>query len=619
MQTESTGPVRMVRWLGALIFLAAPFALASGCTAGDVEEEPVATTEQAATSCVCLDRDLCGLDTCSSTKGEGLCVLRCTLPAAACYVQSDGTHCTTSGDLSGTCHSGICVSSTCDGCVNTKGLCVVGTSVTACGSDGAACENCNDNNQCTTDTCASIAKTGIRACRHTAVEAGTPCSSGVCVGTTCCTGCVTESGACSAGTSPGACGKGGDECQVCPDTDGNLCTVATCTASGECGIGTLAEGTFCDNASVCDGREKCDASGECVTVPDTALDCDDGEFCTSDTCDPVDGCVHDATAMNDQECPGNGCTTNNKCLNGDCAGEGTLCEDRGPCVASSCDSGSCSYDSTALNGKSCTSNPCLIGQTCASGECTGGEPKCDDGNLCTADSCEDGECTNTDRACAPLDECHDAGVCDPITGQCSNPPQVDGTPCTGGECVTGSCEPVGAAGAGGAQGTGGTSGAGGIAQGGDTGSAQAGSGTAEAGTPSSEGGSSSTAGGSVAEAGSGQVSAAGADNAGGRPTTGDDDDDTSAAGSAIGGRRSTSDDDDDDTAAAGADNAGRGSTSDDDDDVAGSAGQGPVKLFKRSPGGCSCRVSTDQRSTGWLALAFGLAAFGRRRRHRRVP
>lgn len=31
--------------------------------------------------------------------------------------------------------------------------------------------------------------------------------------------------------------------------------------------------------------------------------------------------------------------------------------------------------------------------------------------------------------CTPIDDCHDAGVCDPKTGECSNPIKEDGSQC----------------------------------------------------------------------------------------------------------------------------------------------------------------------------------------------
>jgi hypothetical protein len=39
--------------------------------------------------------------------------------------------------------------------------------------------------------------------------------------------------------------------------------------------------------------------------------------------------------------------------------------------------------------------------------------------------------------CVALDECHDAGRCHPVTGVCSHPARVDGTPCDDGDACSG--------------------------------------------------------------------------------------------------------------------------------------------------------------------------------------
>src|SRR5205814_2060664 len=63
---------------------------------------------------------------------------------------------------------------------------------------------------------------------------------------------------------------------------------------------------------------------------------------------------------------------------------------------------------------------------------------CNDGNACTqTDSCQAGVCTGTNPvACTALDQCHDAGTCDTATGTCSNPNKADGSTCTDGNACT---------------------------------------------------------------------------------------------------------------------------------------------------------------------------------------
>jgi hypothetical protein len=114
----------------------------------------------------------------------------------------------------------------------------------------------------------------------------------------------------------------------------------------------------------------------------------------------------------------------------------------------------CANPSTA-NGTPCDDqNACTQSDTCQNGYCVGANPivcapidqchaagmcnptsgacspvlkpngtACDDGNLCTqSDSCQNGTCTGASPVvCSPLDQCHSAGTCVPSTGTCTNP------------------------------------------------------------------------------------------------------------------------------------------------------------------------------------------------------
>jgi hypothetical protein len=66
---------------------------------------------------------------------------------------------------------------------------------------------------------------------------------------------------------------------------------------------------------------------------------------------------------------------------------------------------------------------------------------CDDGNPCTDDACDAPGCTHTFNAgaCDDGNECT-ADTCDPLAG-CQNTLLADGTPCTGGSCLSGVCGP----------------------------------------------------------------------------------------------------------------------------------------------------------------------------------
>jgi hypothetical protein len=118
---------------------------------------------------------------------------------------------------------------------------------------------------------------------------------------------------------------------------------------------------------------------------------------------------------------GDACTTGDRCVGGTCEGEPVTCAAESACATA----GTC--------------NP-------ATGQCAGGTPKqdgtsCDDGSACTTgDRCLAGVCRGAPRICAPIDGCHEAGVCVAATGTCTTPRAPDGRTCPGGTCAAGVCE-----------------------------------------------------------------------------------------------------------------------------------------------------------------------------------
>ena len=87
------------------------------------------------------------------------------------------------------------------------------------------------------------------------------------------------------------CGNGmlddpGEQCD-----DGNF-------ANGDCCSSTCqfeSAGAPCPDANVCNGDETCDGAGNCN--PGSVLDCDDGNLCTQDSCNPLTGCVNDPSPI----------------------------------------------------------------------------------------------------------------------------------------------------------------------------------------------------------------------------------------------------------------------------------------------------------------------------------
>src|SRR5437773_619132 len=88
------------------------------------------------------------------------------------------------------------------------------------------------------------------------------------------------------------------------------------------------------------------------------------------------------------------------------------------------------------DGSGCTTNTCDFAGCHYTPVADGTE--CDDGDGCTqSDSCLAGVCTGTNPVvCAAADQCHDAGICEPATGLCSNPAKADGAACDDGDACS---------------------------------------------------------------------------------------------------------------------------------------------------------------------------------------
>lgn len=212
---------------------------------------------------------------------------------------------------------------------------------------------CDDANPCTTDGCDPVA-----GCVNTPTPGpctdGDPCTLG--------DGCV--EGACA----PGA----GLECD-----DSNPCTEDGCV-NGTC--------AFTPNSDDCDDGNPCTETSLCLEglcQGQDALDCDDGNPCTDDSCHPLDGCTSGA---NSAPCTdGNACTQGDTCVDTLCMSGADLgCDDGDDCTTDSCDvADGCHH--LALS-------PCCgDGVTEGSEECDdGNEVDGDDcANDCTAPPAED--------------------------------------------------------------------------------------------------------------------------------------------------------------------------------------------------------------------------------------
>ena len=234
-------------------------------------------------------------------------------------------------------------------------------------------------------------------------------------------------------------------------SDASLCTADLCDATHS-GCWHPVTGAFaCDDGQKCTGPDTC-ITGTCVGGP--ALNCNDGNACTADSCDAEFGCVNET--LNGMACGTSQCKAT--CENGTCGNfTPDLCFDTNQCTNVACSlSQGCIYTSTG--------KPCDDGDACTSGDlCSqflnsitcSGKPiavatVCNDGNVCTDDSCVSPTgCTHTvkSQGCDDANACT-TDACDPTlgcthasnTGACNdgNAATVSDT-CSGGACT--GCDP----------------------------------------------------------------------------------------------------------------------------------------------------------------------------------
>jgi hypothetical protein len=477
------------------------------CVSGDCQNTPVADGSGCNDGDACTQTDTCqsgactgadlvictALDQCHDAgvcdSGTGNCSNPNKTDGAAC---DDGLYC----NQGETCQAGNCSGGSARDCSAWSDQCNVG----ACDEEGDTCysdpapmagQACNDGLYCNVgETCqaGSCAGGSARGCGD-----GDSCTQDACdEANDNCTHLLVPNPGAEGPVGNATCGDSVDndcdtltdgndpDCQNCTlDSeceDGNVCTINTCSG-GLCQTSNLADGSACDDGFYCTVPDSC-TGGVCGGV---LRDCSSlTDQCNLGVCnDTSDACQAQVTneggACND----GNLCTQTDTCQSGSCIGSSPVvctpldqCHDAGTCDPAV---GLCSNPAKA-DGTVCSDgNFCTQSDSCLSGTCLGSDPivcsalsqchdagicnpatgvcsnpakangtACDDGNACTqTDTCMSGVCTGSGVVqCTAQDECHDVGVCDPVTG-CSNPEKPYGTPCTNGTCQSGVCVPEG--------------------------------------------------------------------------------------------------------------------------------------------------------------------------------
>ena len=317
------------------------------------------------------------------------------------------------------------VSSPCEQCgnstLNDGEACDEGAAngtATACCSKTCTPIACDDEDVCTADTCAAGS-----GCKHAPVANGTSCADAdACNGAERCI-----AGKCTAGVAPS-----------CDDANG--CTTDSCDSKSGCLHAGLEDGTPCDDATICNGKESCH-DGACQ--PGTALDCDDQDVCTADSCDPVSGCQNTGLAEGSSCSDGDACNGQETCQVGVCvAGVAPECDDQNPCTSNSCDPAQGCLGMLVPSGTPCPdADACNGAETCQGIACVAGKaPDCNDKDACTTDSCDaatgckhvalaDGASCGDGNACNG-DEVCGGGACKPGTALVCK----DDDPCTKDGC-----------------------------------------------------------------------------------------------------------------------------------------------------------------------------------------
>ncbi|MFT5430568.1 MAG: hypothetical protein ACI9OJ_001243 [Myxococcota bacterium] len=318
--------------------------LAAGCTEV-LENYPTGGCEPDSIRCNGQLVERCAADG-SSYAFFKTCNTDSTCTTAAPYCEGTGPACSTDaecvaviGDIGDcrevTCHTGQCVVST----IATGTTCDDGNACT----EGESCGNgfcvgelvtCDDDDQCTTDTCDSETGCASALADGAVCDDKKPCtvddlcgSDGTCAGQAKeCTGanaclnyaCEQTTGECVSMAKGGGC----DDGDMCTDSD--ICVAGNCqgTPAFECTLDT--DCAACGSSDPCAGSVIC-LEGFCKTDPATAFECSNEGLgpCQLRQCVAVDGdptCEVISAADSSQCDDGSACTAGDVCMSGACLG-----------------------------------------------------------------------------------------------------------------------------------------------------------------------------------------------------------------------------------------------------------------------------------------------------------
>jgi hypothetical protein len=286
----------------------------------------------------------CGPSTCAGCCLAGTCVRLVEQTAGTCGTQGAACGECQPGEM---CDVGLCIpQESCSAANCANGCCYAGTCVApnaqnnaACGTGAEACGRCVGATRCSQGGCAALPSQDAGPCGPDT------CPQGCCAGDACII---------SAAQNAGACGSGGAACEAC--LTGQACEAGTCAFGAGCGLdscpGGCCSGAVCVSASV-------QGAGACGTGGEACSPCAAGESCAGGTCQVPSGGGGGSTC-DASSCPG-GCCFGTQCVGpaaqgaARCGSGAEACAACGP--GESCTSGTCVPTSTGADAGSGNSVP----------------------------------------------------------------------------------------------------------------------------------------------------------------------------------------------------------------------------------------------------------------------
>ncbi len=279
---------------------------------------------------VCTTQEVCSSGSCSGGTLNLYCKEPCTADSQCASSSCDlATSTCNECTVSAECSTGICVNGKCFVQLDcTIQDCVVGTCV------GGKCQACSTNADCPGSSCVDgRCSANVSGCTTSASCFGNQM-------------CDTFKGQCVECVTDGDCGKD-RYCSSKGHCEHQVCTSTVCTASA-----SLA----------------CNTNGSGYTL----TSCDDGNACTTDICDPIGGCVHEAIAAGGSCADGTGCSTSVCDGAGSCISATKVCPKDGVCDPGT---GQCVGGVAATWGKCAWSDQTCV-NTCAQTKCVGMNAAC---------------------------------------------------------------------------------------------------------------------------------------------------------------------------------------------------------------------------------------------------